>query len=140
MQAISHISTNSGYHEGMATTGRPPKQERTPFGERIADARERIGLNQRELAEKVGISQRALSWWERQPAAIKPDQLTQLAQALGVSVDYLVGNTSKTIPKSGPTGKALKLFEEVSKLPKRSQQRILGTVEDMLIAQQTKAS
>jgi transcriptional regulator with XRE-family HTH domain len=140
MQVFSHNPSNAGYHGDMATTGRPPKQERTPFGERIAQARERIGLNQRELAEKIEVSQRALSWWERQPTAIKPDQLVQLAKALGVTVDHLVGCESKPTRKNGPTGKALKLFEKVSKLPKRKQQRILGTVEDMLIAQEAKAS
>jgi hypothetical protein len=37
-----------------------------------------------------------------------------------------------------PTGKARKLFEGVSKLPRSQQQRILAMVEDMLIAQEAK--
>ncbi len=40
---------------------------------------------------------------------------------------------------SGPVGKARRIFEKVSQLPHRQQQRILATVEDMVFAQEAKA-
>ena len=36
-------------------------------------------------------TQRAYAHWERNPVALRPDQLLNLAQALNVSVDELVG-------------------------------------------------
>ena len=36
--------------------------------------------------------------------------------------------------KGGPVGKARRVFEEVSKLPRHQQQRILGIVEDLIAA------
>ena len=68
---------------------------------------------------------------------IRPEFLAGLAKVLGVSTEQLLG--ADTPPKKdGPTGKARKLFEEVSKLPRSQQQRILAMVEDMLIAQEAK--
>ncbi len=78
-----------------AVMGRPTNRKRTKFGERIVSAREAAGLSQKDLADKLGISQRSSSWWERQNVALKPEQLADLAEALGVSADYLLGKDPK---------------------------------------------
>lgn len=122
-----------------AHLGRPAKRERTPFGERLAAAREAAGISQGELAEKLGLSQNALSWWERRPVALRPDQVVALASALGVSADVLFGITDAPKPAGGPVGKARKVFEEVSALPRRQQDKIIGVVET-LIAGSSKAA
>jgi hypothetical protein len=54
---------------------------------------------------------------------------------LNVSVDYLLGRENGGQRKGGPVGKARRVFEEVSKLPRHQQQRILGIVEDLISAQ-----
>ena len=54
---------------------------------------------------------------------------------LNVSVDYLLGRENGGPKKGGPIGKARRVFEEVSKLPRHQQQRILGIVEDLMAAQ-----
>jgi ribosome-binding protein aMBF1 (putative translation factor) len=65
MQSLSHIAKSRVYAVDMtANMGRPTKRKRTAFGERLVAAREAAGLSQRDLADKIGISQRALSWWE----------------------------------------------------------------------------
>jgi len=109
--------------------GRPTERDRTEFGERIVAAREEAGLSQRELADKLGITQRALSWWEREPVALKPEQMAALAAALGVTTDYLLGVEVPKKRGTGPTGKARKVFEAVSKLPRHQQQKIVDVVE-----------
>ena len=38
---------------------------REPFGTRLRSLRERAGLNQTQLAEKVGTDQSSISRWER---------------------------------------------------------------------------
>ena len=91
----------------------------------------------RKLADKLGISQRALSWWEREPVALKPHQLKALAEALGVTADYLLGCKAAKKSRAGPTGKARKVFEEVSRLPRHHQKKIIDVVESY-VAQHTK--
>ena len=87
------------------------------------------GLSQRELADKLQITQRALSWWERQPVALRPEQLVALATTLGVTADFLLGIDASRKRGTGPTGKARRVFEAVSKLPRHQQQKIVDVVE-----------
>jgi transcriptional regulator with XRE-family HTH domain len=101
--------------------------------------REEAGLSQRELADKLGITQRALSWWEREPVALRPEQVAQLATALGVSTDHLLGVPTAKKRGSGPTGKARRAFEAVSKLPRHHQQKIVDVVETFVAGHQNGA-
>jgi len=121
------------YVADMATTmGRPTDRKRTPFGERLVAAREAAGLSQRELADKLGITQRALCWWEREPVALKPEQLATLATALCVSTDVLLGRDGVKKHGGGPNGKARRAFEAVAKLPRHHQQKIVDVVEALV--------
>ena len=63
------------------------------FSERIKLARKRAGLNQTQLAEKVGLTQRSLSAYECGHVQPRRKMLTKLANALEVSEDYLTGKT-----------------------------------------------
>ncbi len=135
MQAHFRIAANTPYDPAMATNmGRPTDRKRTAFGGRLVAAREAAGLSQRELAERLGITQRALSWWEREPVALKPDQLAALSTALGVSADDLIGQSHGKKARGGPVGKARRVFESVSRLPRHHQQKIVDVVE-ALVAQ-----
>jgi transcriptional regulator with XRE-family HTH domain len=116
-------------------TGRPSSLPRTGFGARLHAAREALGFSQAQVAEKLGISQNAYACWERRPVALRPDQIEQVAKILNVSVEDLFNGNGGASRKAGPTGKARRVFEEVSKLPRKRQLRIVGVVEDMLSAQ-----
>lgn len=120
----------------MPNMGRPTKRKRTAFGERLVAAREEAGVSQRELADKLGITQRALSWWEREPVALRPEQVAQVATVLGVSTDYLLGVDATKKRSGGPTGKARRVFEAVSKLPRHHQQKIVDVVETFVAGHQ----
>ena len=122
-------------YDGGMNTGRPASQPRTPFGERLHAAREARGLSQAQVAEQLGMSQNAYACWERKPVALRPDQIEQLAKILNVPVDTLFNGNGGMDRKGGPVGKARRAFEEVSRLPRKRQQRIVGVVEDMLAAQ-----
>jgi len=128
MQVFSYVTVNQDYLWDMPNVGRPTDRKRTVFGERLVATREEAGLNQRELAERLGITQRALSWWEREPVALKPEQIAAMAAALGVSTDHLLG-TNNVKKRGGPIGKARRVFEAVSKLPRHQQQKIIDVVE-----------
>ena len=80
--------------------GRPAKRERIPFGRRLHTLREQAGLAQQQLADRLGLTQRAYAHWERNPVVLRPDQLLSLAQAFKVSVEDLVGSkgTKNTAP------------------------------------------
>jgi transcriptional regulator with XRE-family HTH domain len=132
MQAIL-VTEGSRPYDRFMQTGRPSKQPRTAFGARLHAAREALGLSQTQVAEKMGVSQKAYAVWERHPVALRPDQIERLAKILGIPIEELFGvSTPKT--RGGPVGKARRVFEAVSKLPRHHQQRIIGVVE-ALVAQ-----
>ena len=110
-------------------TGRPSTKERPPFGARLHALREQAGLSQQQLAERLDMTQRAYAYWERNPVALRPDQLQKLTQALGVSVEELLGESASKKRGGGPVGRARRLFEQVSKLPRAQQQHVLTVVE-----------
>jgi len=134
MQAESLFSLPAAYTAPM-TAGRPAKFKRSQFGAKLFAARQLKGLSQTELAAKLGITQSTYAGWERRTTALKPESISSLAEALNVSVDFLLGHENGGHRKGGPVGKARRVFEEVSQLPRHKQQRILGIVEDLLAAQ-----
>ncbi len=112
-------------------TGRPSKKKRPPFGERLHELRELAGLSQQQLAQKLGLTQRAYAYWERNSVALRPEQLTCLAASLNVKVgDLLSVHEKKT--GSGPAGKMRQLFEAASCLPRSQQQKIADVLEPFI--------
>ena len=133
MQANSVQTCNPGYDVDMPA-GRPATTKRTDFGKRLYELRQNRGLSQRDVADTLGITQQSYAAWERRPIALKPEQLAALVQILGCSVDDLLGLTPKPVRRGGPTGKTRQVFEQVSKLPRAQQRKIVDVVE-ALVAQ-----
>lgn len=131
MQALSLTPDLSPYTPDVQT-GRPTTRERTPFGQRLHTLREQAGLSQQQLAERLGLTQRAYAHWERNPVALRPEQLLSLAEALNVSVDDLVGTNGSKKRGTGPTGKMKQLFEAASRLPRSQQQKIAALLEPFI--------
>jgi transcriptional regulator with XRE-family HTH domain len=65
------------------------KDELKSLGQRVAWARERLGLSQSDLARKAGMSQSAIGNIEA-GIRTRPRQLLELAQALNVSQGWLL--------------------------------------------------
>jgi len=111
-----------GYYEGMKTN-------RSEVGGRIAELRQGLGLTQRQLAEKLGVPQSNVAYWEAKAPAPPGEVLPSLARVLGVSVDELLGVApvrTKCVPAKG---RLQVVFEEASKLPRRQQQKVAEFVE-----------
>ena len=60
------------------------------FGEFLYELRKEKGLTQQELADKLNITNKAVSKWETGDAFPETAQLKPLARILGVSVDELL--------------------------------------------------
>jgi transcriptional regulator with XRE-family HTH domain len=138
MQALS-VSFSTAPYAGDMVTGRPAKFERSPFGERLVAARQALGLSQTQIAEKLGITQQTYAGWERRTTALRPEHIAQLAKVLNASVEHLLGQAPVKQRGGGPVGKARRVFEEVSKLPRNRQKHIIRVVEDLLVAQRNGA-
>ena len=139
MQALRLTLERRVYNDPMISQGgRPAKKERTAFGERLYLVRVAAGLSQQQLADKLGLSQRAYAYWERHPVALRPDQLEQLAAVLNISVSDLMGEKEEKKRGTGPTGRMKQLFEQANDLP-RSQRQKIAAVLEAFISQQRQA-
>lgn len=61
------------------------------FGEKVKDERNRLGLNQDELAKKIGVTRRVISSYENNSSRPRgTERYKKLAEALGVNINYLL--------------------------------------------------
>ena len=118
-----------GYTSVMGKSEIASKREPSEFGARIAEARRRVGLTQVELARRLGVTQQVVAAWERRNVALRAEQIKFLAEALGTTADYLIGIAPIWRGTKGPSGKVRQVFEQVSKLPRRQQQKVVEFVE-----------
>ncbi len=64
--------------------------EAATFGDRVAGAREAAGLNQQELAKRLGIKLSTLRNWEEDLNEPRANKLQMLSGLLGVSLTWLM--------------------------------------------------
>ncbi len=70
------------------------------FGENVASARKKKGLSQDELAKKVGTIAVTIGRYERNEIKPSIDIASKIADALDVSLDYLVGSSDAILEKA----------------------------------------
>jgi transcriptional regulator with XRE-family HTH domain len=105
------------------------------LGARIAQARKAHELTQQQLASQIGIAQQTLAHYEGGRLRPPVPTLIALVQALGLSLDELLGQpATRAASKRGPASKLQQQFEAISQLPK-AQQRFVSEMLDAVLAQ-----
>ena len=72
------------------------------MGETISTLRREKGMTQKELADMLNITDKAVSKWERDISCPDTQTIPKLAEILGVSVEELMN--AKTTPTTGHKG------------------------------------
>lgn len=109
--------------------GRPAQRERPAYGRHLTELREAAGLTQHQLAERLGLPQSNIAFWERSDKPPRGEVLPQLARTLSVSVDALLGVTPSKPKRQAAKGRLQLVFESASKLPRRQQEKVAEFVE-----------
>ena len=65
------------------------------IGKTIASLRKNKGMTQNELAEKMNVTDKAVSKWERNLSCPDVNTISKLADILGVSVEELLNSKNK---------------------------------------------
>lgn len=105
---------------------------RSPQGARLAELRKAAHLSQAALGRLIGEKQQNIAFWEQSDKPPRSDVLPKLARVLGVSVEDLLSVSRPVIRRNGPVGKVRKLFEEVSELPRRQQEKVVEFVSALV--------
>ena len=109
------------------------------FGKRLARIRKSRGLTQAELGEKVGVSLRVISYYECESSQPPGPILVDLAKALDVTVDELMGSKQLKEKSDPKTARLRKRLMKVEKLPPTDQRAVLKYI-DMLAERNQVAS
>lgn len=97
------------------------------LAERVKTRRKQLGMNQMELARASRIAQATISRLEAgEVEQLKSDALKRLAEALRLTVDYLVGKTDKLtsddLVESDPRAKTI--FRGYEKLSESGKEQV----------------
>ncbi len=126
------------YNSGMA---RPSSKPRPKQGSRLAALRKAAGLSQIELAKAISVSQQTVAYWETSAVPPRSDVLPKMAKALGVRVEDILGDGPiNAVRQPGPVGEVQRTFDEVRKLPRKQQRKIVETVQALVEQYKRKAS
>ncbi len=76
------------------------------LGERIREARKRVGMSQELLAERMEVSRQAVAKWESDRSAPSAERLFRLAEVLGTTTQFLLWGDTETADPAGQAARA----------------------------------
>lgn len=79
-------------------------ERKTTLGARIGAMRREKGWTQLELAEKMAVTDKAVSKWERDLSWPDAASLPRLAALFGLTVDQLIGGEERPVGEEQPVG------------------------------------
>lgn len=105
------------------------------FGQKVAFCRKEKKMSQAELGKHSGISGDIIGKYERNEMKPSIDTAKKLADALEVSLDYLVGDRDlKVLDKQ-----TLQRLEDIQNLPEQDREHIFYTLDNLIKAAKFKA-
>lgn len=110
------------------------------IGRMIRDARNRNGLSQAELAEKVGVSQAAIGQWERGTYTPRGRNLNTLADVLGIALqpEFELPELDESSDEEAAPTPAVK-FEDVTAPRRHERDPTPARQEELFIAEENRA-
>ncbi len=96
------------------------------LGENIKFVRIQKKISQAELAKAANIHQKNISKYENDGVVPSAITLKEIAKALGVTTDYLLGNDKDDIIKDTIL---LRYFKEIDKMPDDTKSAMLKVIE-----------
>lgn len=111
----------------------PQMKERTleGFGERLAQVRQSRGITQAELGKAVGVSNRVIAYYEQDGAQPPGAMLVDLAKALRVSSDQLLGLKPVREKASPRTARLLRRLQRIEELPVADRKAVLKILDGL---------
>jgi transcriptional regulator with XRE-family HTH domain len=110
------------------------------LGERIRQLRKEHGWSQAQLGNQVGTDSQRISRYENGRITPSVDALVRLADALEVSVDYLVRDSAPRRPLNGPELGALsERLVDLAELDEEDRVLVAGVVDGLVARRRLKA-
>jgi len=98
------------------------------FGKRLAEVRKDKKLSQEDIAKKVGVHAAVIGRYEREEVKPSIEIATQIAEALAISLDYLVGSTEVALDKN-----TTKRIQDIQKLSQEDKKHFYALLDAFLL-------
>lgn len=98
------------------------------IGTTITYLRKQKNLSREELGNKVGTSGAVIGRYEREEITPSVEIANKIANALDVSLDYLVGNHSIIVKDK----KILERIENINAMPDNEQQQVFNVIDALI--------
>jgi transcriptional regulator with XRE-family HTH domain len=98
------------------------------IAQKMVRLRKARGITQAQMAQLIGVSQPVVSDYERGALRMHGELIVKVAEILGVTADELLGCGSSQPQKTRAAGKVQKVFEDVARLPRRQQEKVVEFV------------
>lgn len=99
------------------------------FGKRLALFRKAKGFSQKELGEHIGVSNRVISYYERESKYPPAHLIAPLANILEVTTDELLELTEIKTDYDTPNAALQRKLRLIESLPKKDQKAILHHID-----------
>jgi transcriptional regulator with XRE-family HTH domain len=95
------------------------------FGDRLSELRKKKKLSQENLAKKIGVHAPVIGRYERSEVKPSIEMAVKIAEALEVSLDYMVGNSTELIKDK----KILERLEIIAKMPSDKKTELFNVID-----------
>lgn len=102
------------------------------FGQRLAEIRKSRGMTQAELGDAVGVSNRVIAYYELESTQPPGAMLVDLARALHVTTDELLGASPVRERVRPKTARLMKRLQRVADLPPTDQKAVLKFIDALV--------
>lgn len=100
------------------------------FGKKLKEAREAKNFSQAEIARQIEVHHSIIGKYERDEVKPSIDVVKKIAQALGTTVSFLMGETEDRELLKDPT--MLKRLNDINKFTDTDKSHILYTLDAMI--------
>lgn len=111
------------------------KYGETSFGQRLVAVRKARGLTQVQLARLASTTQRAISYYENEAGFPPAPAVIQLARALRVTTDELLGVKTPKVEHLNDDSESRRLwrrFRQMAALPDRDQRAVIRLINSLV--------
>lgn len=111
-------------------------EEFISFGKRLAKLRKAAGYTQQQLADEIGATRRMIAYYESESQHPPANRLADLARALNVSADALLG--IKPVETTPISNRLERRIRQIEKLGPKPRQQITQLIDTFVEAEQLK--
>ncbi len=126
---------------GTAAMSKHADPQTQGFGERLALLRKAAGYTQQQLADEIGASRRQVAYYEGESEHPPAGLLIELAQALNVTTDELLGVRTGRSKKTATPAVSTRLerrLKLIERMPAKPKQQLLGLIDTFIYAEQNR--